>query len=78
MASERENPANFVRDERNVGSWVALSVEHQLTLDLGSGHDLMIREFQPHVGLCAYSLEPAGDSLSPLCFSPARARALSE
>ena len=27
--------------------------------DLGSGHDLMVREFEPHVGLCADSSEPA-------------------
>ena len=34
------------------------------TLDLGSGHDLMVREFELCVGLCADSVEPAGDSLS--------------
>ena len=30
----------------------------QLSVQLGSGHDLMVREFEPHVGLCADSLEP--------------------
>ena len=27
------------------------------TLDLGSGHDLTVREFEPHVRLCADSQE---------------------
>ena len=26
--------------------------------DFGSGHDLTIREFEPHVGLCVDSSEP--------------------
>ena len=32
----------------------------------GSGHDLMVGEFEPHIGLCAeaQSLEPASDSVS--------------
>ena len=34
-----------------------------LTLDFGSGHDLMIGDFKPHVGLCADSMEPDWDSL---------------
>ena len=29
-----------------------------LTLDLGSGQDLTVRGFEPHVGLCADSSEP--------------------
>ena len=33
------------------------------TLDLGSGHDLMVREFELCVRLCADSAEPAWDSL---------------
>ena len=32
------------------------------TLDLGSGHDLAVGGFEPHVGLCADSSEPVGDS----------------
>ena len=34
--------------------------------NFSSGHDLTVREFQPHVGLCAdsSSLEPASDSVS--------------
>ena len=39
-------------------------VEHP-TLDFGSGHDLMVPEFEPHVGFCADSAELAWDSLSP-------------
>ena len=33
-------------------------------LDLGSGHDLMVHEFEPCVGLCADSTESAWDSFS--------------
>ena len=43
-----------------------------LTLDFGSSHDVIVCEFESHVGLCADSVEPAWDSLSfplslPLC-----------
>ena len=58
-----------LRGVRNLcrGTWVAQSVKH-LTLDFGSGHDLMVCEFEPCVRLCADSEEPAWDSLSPsLC-----------
>ena len=43
----------------------AQSVKRSI-LGLGSGHRLMVCEFEPHVGLCADSEEPARDSLSPL------------
>ena len=59
------------------GTWVAQSVKH-LTLDFGSGHDLTVHEFEPHI--YADSAKPAWDSLSlPLCPSPAHsfARSLS-
>ena len=56
------------------GTWVARSVERLtlgLTLDLGSGHDLTVREFW------ADSTEPAWDSFSPsLCLSPAHSVSL--
>ena len=42
------------------GAWVAQSVEHP-TLDFGSGHDLMVCEIKPFIGLCA---EPAWVCLS--------------
>ena len=35
------------------------------TLDLSSGHDLMVRGFRPRVGLLTDSTEPAWDSVSP-------------
>ena len=55
----------------------APSVKH-LTLGFSSGHDLMVRGFKPRVGLCADSVEPAWDSLSPsFCTFPACARSLS-
>ena len=42
-----------------------------LTLDLSSGHDLMVSELEPHMGLCTDGLELAWDSVSPsLCPSP--------
>ena len=49
--------------------WVAQSVEH-LTLDFGSGHDLMVRGIEPHVRLCIDTVEPAWDSLSPRLSAP--------
>ena len=46
-------------------------VVERLTLGFSSGHDLTAHE--PHVGLCADSVEPAWASLSvPVCPSPAR------
>ena len=42
------------------------------TLDFSSGHDLMVRETEPHTGLWADgdSAEPAWDSLSPPLTAP--------
>ena len=40
------------------GAWVTHSVEHP-PLNLGSGHDLTVSEIEPHVGLCADSVESA-------------------
>ena len=40
------------------------------TIDLGSGHDLEVHEFKPHVGLCADGAEPVWDSLSPSLSAP--------
>ena len=40
------------------GTYVAQSVKHP-TLDFDSGHDLMVREIEPHMGLHADSTEPA-------------------
>ena len=51
----------------------------RLTLDFGSGHDLMVREFKPHVRLWADSGEPVRDSLSPpLSASPLLSLSLSK
>ena len=36
-----------------------------LTLDFGSGHDFMVHGIEPCDRLCAHSVEPAWDSLSP-------------
>ena len=49
------------------------------TRGFGSGDDLMVPEFEPGVGLCADSMEPAWDSVSlPLCPSPAHSLSLSK
>ena len=45
------------------GTWVAPLVKHQ-TLAFRSGHDLMVRGIEPHIGLCTDSSEPVWDSLS--------------
>ena len=48
------------------------------TLDYGSGHDLMVHGFEPHVGLCTGSVELAWDShTSLLSASPTCALSLS-
>ena len=48
---------------------MAQLVEHP-TLGFSSGHDFMVHEVEPHVGLCADSMEPAWDSLSPSLSDP--------
>ena len=53
-----------IKEVTRLCAWVAQSVQHP-TLDLGSGHDLMISEIESHVGLCAVSVDPAWDSLLP-------------
>ena len=56
---------------------VAQSVK-RLTLDLSSGHDLTVREFNPRLRLCTASVEPAWSSLSlSLCPSVIHALSLS-
>ena len=49
------------RREELRGTWMAQLVEH-LTLDFGIGHDLMVCEFEPQVGLHADSTGSAWDS----------------
>ena len=51
------------------GSWVAQWVKCS-TLDFGLGHDLMVPEFRPGIGLCADSAEPAWDSVFPSLSAP--------
>ena len=57
-------------------TWAVPSVKCQ-TLGFHSGHDLMVHEIKPQVGLCADSKGPAWDSLSSLCPSPPLALSLS-
>ena len=69
-------------DEESEGTWVAQLVKHP-TLDLGSGHDLMVHGIKPHVRLCAASMEPAWDSpyrdvsIQDVSLSPCLSSALS-
>ena len=42
----------------------------RLTLDFGSGHDLMVPGIEPHIGLCADNVEPSWASLSPSLSAP--------
>ena len=42
----------------------------RLTPDFGSGLDLMVHGIEPRVGLCADSMEPAWDPLSPSLSAP--------
>ena len=59
------------------GTWVAQLVKH-LTLDIGSGHNLIVCEIEPHVGLHTDNAQPAWDSLSfSLNLTPACACSLS-
>ena len=50
------------------GAWGTPSVKHP-ALDFGSGHDLVVRGFQPCVGLCTDSMEPAWFLSLPLSLS---------
>ena len=57
---------------------MAQLVKH-LSLDFGSGHDLLVHEIQPQVKLQADSATPASDSLFlSLCPSLARVLYLSQ
>ena len=44
-------------------SWVAQSIKRPIT-GYGSGHDLIVHGFEPHIGLCADGVNPAWDSFS--------------
>ena len=58
-----------LNSDQHRGAWVAQSVK-RLTLDFGSGHDLVAHGFEPGVQLCADSTEPAWDPLSPGLSAP--------
>ena len=48
---------------------MAQSLRHP-ALNFGSGHNLTVGEFEPHIGLCADNMEPAWDYLSPSFSAP--------
>ena len=67
-----------INRKKKRGTWVAQLVKHP-TLGFGSGHDLMVCGFGPHIGLCADGTELAWDSVSlSLCPSPALSLSLSK
>ena len=72
-------PQNSVIEIENIlGTWVAQSIKRP-TLDLGSGHDLMVCGFEPHIRLCALTTQTEhspslpvsalAPTLSSLCLS---------
>ena len=63
LSKVQHGPEHRVREGEIWGAWVAQLVKHT-TLGFSSDHDLMAREFEPRVRLCASSVEPAWDSLS--------------
>ena len=71
MATMQMRAAWGKQDSRQEGrgAWVTQLVQHP-TLEFGSGHDLKVCEFKPHVKLCADSVEPAWDSMSPSLSAP--------
>ena len=60
----RRYPQNRIQGSHKKlrGAWVAHSVK--CLTSFSSGHDLTVREFEPHIGLCTDGAEPAWDSLS--------------
>ena len=48
---------------------MAQSVKH-LSLDFGSGHDLMVHKIEPCLRLCSDGVETAWNSLSPSPSAP--------
>ena len=50
----------------------------RLTLDFSSGHDLVVCEFKPCIGLHTDRAEPAWDSLSPSLSAPPLALSVSK
>ena len=64
MTAEKPDKLSPVIMTNSRGTRVVQSVKRR-TLDFGSGHDLMVCELEPHVGLCADSVEAAWESLSP-------------
>ena len=57
-------PKEAEKEVPGVGVGGAQSVKC-LTLDFCSGHDLIVRGFEPRVGLCADNTKVAWDSHSP-------------
>ena len=58
-----------LKQNNSWGSRVAQSVKHP-TLGFGSGDDLTLHEFEPHIRLSPDSVEPAWNSLSPSHSAP--------
>ena len=59
----RKEERRDLKTDKFKGTWVVHSVEC-LTIDFGSGHDLVVHEIRPHAGLCAELRTYLGSSLS--------------
>ena len=62
-ATVMPRPCIVIDNNSARGARMAQSVKRP-TLDFGSCHDLMIREFKPHIGLCVDSVDPGCGSNS--------------
>ena len=60
-----QDSLGLLNDTLPGGAWATQSFKQQ-TLGIGSGYDLLVRDFEPHTGLCADSTESAWDSVSLL------------
>ena len=80
LLSITKNTGHFIHKALKKGARVAQSVKCP-TLGVGSGHDLTVHGFEPHIRLYADNAEPAWDSASlslSLCPSPALSISLSQ
>ena len=53
-----KEPQHTFQKQKARGAWVAQSAKG-LTLDFGSGHDIMVHGTEPYIRLCAGNAEPS-------------------
>ena len=69
LRTQGEHRPVSTQTSASAGTWGAWSVKRR-SLDFCSGRDLTVREFEPHVVLCADGWEPAWGSLSSSLSAP--------